>query len=424
MKHFKIHQSQEDYEEYIDIKEADEIGYPRVDWIEGNERCTYLGSKPPHDYSKDYLTVEALEDGIINFSGPEYGYNFQQNNITSVSYSTDGGKTWITETDFSERIDIVVQVRKGDKVLWKGTAKQYGELSNDISIGLSSSKTVSISGNIMSMIWGDDFKTNSEFKENTHDVFYGFISNEFHGYSQVIDASNLILPAINLVTGCYRKLFSECGTLEIPPRLPSANLAESCYSGMFFYCPTLKEAPELLATTLASNCYDSMFNGCRSLENAPQLPATTLTDYCYYNMFAGCTSLTAAPNLPATTLADSCYYQMFGGCTSLIYVPELPATTLADNCYAGMFFRCTALTIAPELPAVTLISNCYVTMFSGCTSLNYIKMLATDISATNCLVSWVDGVAASGTFIKNANTTIPTGTSGIPSGWTVQTASE
>ena len=51
-------------------------------------------------------------------------------------------------------------------------------------------------------------------------------------------------------------------------------------------------------------------------------------------------------------------------------------------------------------------------------------MLATDISATYCLAGWVDGVAASGTFIKDANTTIPTGTSGIPTGWTVQTASE
>lgn len=54
-------------------------------------------------------------------------------------------------------------------------------------------------------------------------------------------------------------------------------------------------------------------------------------------------------------------------------------------------------------------------------SVNYIKMMATDTSATSCLYSWVSGVNSSGTFIKNANTTIPTGTSGIPSGWTVLT---
>jgi hypothetical protein len=53
--------------------------------------------------------------------------------------------------------------------------------------------------------------------------------------------------------------------------------------------------------------------------------------------------------------------------------------------------------------------------------LNYIKMLATDISATDCLTNWVSGVASSGTFVKDLNmTTLSNGTSGIPSGWTVE----
>ena len=46
-------------------------------------------------------------------------------------------------------------------------------------------------------------------------------------------------------------------------------------------------------------------------------------------------------------------------------------------------------------------------------------MLATDISASNCLTDWVYNVASSGTFYKAAGVTIPTGVSGIPSGWTV-----
>ena len=52
-------------------------------------------------------------------------------------------------------------------------------------------------------------------------------------------------------------------------------------------------------------------------------------------------------------------------------------------------------------------------------------MLATDISASNCLYSWTSGVASVGTFIKHPNMNdLPTGTSGIPYGWTVETASE
>jgi hypothetical protein len=48
-------------------------------------------------------------------------------------------------------------------------------------------------------------------------------------------------------------------------------------------------------------------------------------------------------------------------------------------------------------------------------------MLATDISASNCLYSWVNGVASSGTFVKNsAMTSLSSGTSGIPEGWVVE----
>jgi hypothetical protein len=63
-------------------------------------------------------------------------------------------------------------------------------------------------------------------------------------------------------------------------------------------------------------------------------------------------------------------------------------------------------------------------MFYGCSKLNYIKMLATNISASNCLNSWVSGVSSTGTFVKNvAATWNVTGNNGIPSGWTVETAS-
>jgi hypothetical protein len=85
-----------------------------------------------------------------------------------------------------------------------------------------------------------------------------------------------------------------------------------------------------------------------------------------------------------------------------------------------MFRGCTNLTTAPELPATTLADSCYYAMFRGCSKLNYIKMLATDISTYSCLNNWVNGVSSTGIFIKNpAMTILPTGASGIPSGWTV-----
>ena len=118
-----------------------------------------------------------------------------------------------------------------------------------------------------------------------------------------------------------------------------------------------------------------------------------------------------------------CFYQMFLNCTSLTTSPELPATTLTSNCYTAMFNGCSSLITAPELPATILVSFCYIAMFMNCTKLNYIKMLATDISATACLNNWVSGVSSTGTFVKDSNMTLlPTGSSGIPEGWTVQDA--
>ena len=142
-------------------------------------------------------------------------------------------------------------------------------------------------------------------------------------------------------------------------------------------------------------------------------------------MFCGCTSLTLAPEIAVTTLgSESSLYQMFYNCTSLVNPPSrLPATTLTKSCYNEMFRGCTSLTSVPLLPATTLAQNCYYRMFYGCTNLSSIKCLATNISATSCLYQWVNGVAASGTFVKDPNmTSWPSGVSGIPSGWTVQDA--
>jgi hypothetical protein len=64
-------------------------------------------------------------------------------------------------------------------------------------------------------------------------------------------------------------------------------------------------------------------------------------------------------------------------------------------------------------------------MFSDCTSLSYIKAMFTTTPSSSYTRDWVKNVKASGTFVKNsAATWNVTGNNGIPSGWTVETASE
>ena len=108
----------------------------------------------------------------------------------------------------------------------------------------------------------------------------------------------------------------------------------------------------------------------------------------------------------------------------MVQAPELPATTLASYCYQYMFEGCTSLTTAPELPATTLEKRCYESMFKGCTKLNYIKAMFITTPSASYASNWVNGVAATGTFVKNSAATWNVrGVNGIPSGWTITTAS-
>ena len=142
------------------------------------------------------------------------------------------------------------------------------------------------------------------------------------------------------------------------------------------------------------------------------------------NLLGSCMSLLGNERLIKNkTLegADRVFVYLFNSCP-IVSVSEdfLPATILSESCYDRMFSDCTNLVNAPTLPATTLANHCYDHMFANCTKLNHIKMLATDISASNCLLNWVNGVASSGTFVKNPEATWEVyGDNGIPNGWKV-----
>ena len=323
----------------------------------------------PLNWADEYLTFVALEDGKFTF-----GYN-------GVSYSLDNGKTW-TELPADTESPTVTA---GNKIMWKG---HFGDALYD---AFKTTGKFDVQGNVMSLLYGDDFKGQTDLSGYSHTIFISLFMS-----TQVVNAKNLSLPA--------------------------TTLGYACYNSMFAGCTSLITAPELPATTLTDSCYFGMFEQCTSLVTAPELPATTLTDSCYGHMFAGCTSLVTAPELPATTLANSCYQDMFSGCTSLTTAPVLPATTLVNGCYNSMFQGCTSLITAPVLPATTLVNGCYNYMFNECYSLKYIKAMFTTSPVGNYTAAWVWNVAETGTFVKNSAATWDvTGDSGIPSGWTVVT---
>lgn len=382
----------------------------------GNNLVWEKAGEAGPDYSKEYFCIEAVENCDIIFEPyqqkVEPGLVFEYIIFRYAAYDRPP-MDFLYDEFVNGNYDVFdpysdtllnISLDRGDIVYMIGNMN-YGVSNYNSSISniFTFSGKVNLSGNIMSLTHGLHINTlEPTAPENLPEKTYtsssqGELARLFTN-QPVVDAGNLVLS--------------------------SRNLHEYTYYQMFYGCTYLTTPPELSATILANSCYREMFKGCSSLTTAPKLPATTLSPNCYRAMFSGC-AFTIAPTLPATTLAAYCYYYMFENCTSLTNVQAtLPATTLKNYCYQAMFTGCTSLTTAPELPATTLTNYCYRQMFQGCTSLRYVKCLATDISASNCTAYWLKTVSSSGTFVKPSSMTKwTTGTSGIPSGWTVQTAS-
>ena len=231
--------------------------------------------------SNKYLTIEALEDGLtVSFSNPsQYSLNGTDWNKISAYTKTPA-------------------ISSGGKIYFKAE----GLTPNDRNgIGkFTVSKRFNLSGNVMSMLFGDE----AEGKTDLTGYNYAFC-NMFKSRTELVSVSKNFLPATTLTIYCYRYMFDGCTSLVTAPELPATNLADSCYNYMFYNCTSLVTAPELPATELTSYCYNAMFDGCTSLTTV-ELPATTLANYCYGSMFQNCTSLNYIKMLAIDISAKGC----------------------------------------------------------------------------------------------------------------------
>lgn len=206
--------------------------------------------------SSKYLTIEALEDGLtVSLSHNRCQYSLNMTDWNNLPANTT------TPT-----------INSGNKIYFK-SEKLIPDQLNGIGT-FTVSKPFNLSGNVMSMLFGDE----AEDKTDLTGYDYAFLN-------------------------------------------------------LFFKTPVVNVSPNFLpAVILVNSCYSYMFYGCTSLVTAPILPATTLAGACYYFMFQECTSLVTAPELPATTLVTYCYNRMFQGCTSLNYIKMLATNINASNC--------------------------------------------------------------------------------------------
>ena len=298
-------------------------------------------------YSSKYFTIESLEDGnVVSIK------NVSCDTLPVFYYSTNDGQTWDSITAEKSKTKAVVTINNGSKVLFKCTQASLSVAWNYYNC-FQCSKNYIVYGNVMSLIWGDSFISNNEFASNTCANLVALFRDDTH----IINASNLILPAL----------------------------------------------------TIPGQGYNGMFRGCSNLRKAPKLPATTFLKYTgtttggnYSSMFEGCINLEKAPDLPATTLEVECYQRMF--CmnrNSRITTPKM--------------------TKSPVLSAAIVPEKAYNDMFKGNGNLAEVTCLATNISASNAVQNWLTNTSLTGTFYKAASMTSwpRSGNNGIPSQWEV-----
>jgi len=236
MKHLRVFETETAYD-----SEVSEFEYPTVSFVQDIDDVRYM-VKP--DYSKDYLIFEALEDGTFTLTVPA---SIDSARMTSVSYSTDNGETWTdTAIDNTAQTITTPTITSGSKVLWKGVGNQMSKnTSNNNYSYFSSTGNFNVRGNIMSLLYGDDFQNNTSFNSGSN---YNF-SYIFKDATKLTDAVNLILPATTLTTYCYSNMFSGCTSLATAPALPATTLATNCYRYMFQNCSNLNYIKAMFTTT-------------------------------------------------------------------------------------------------------------------------------------------------------------------------------
>lgn len=254
-----------------------------------SEEICYEEVEPVPPVPQGYLTFEILSAGTIN-----YYRQYDHVPAANIYYSKDRGATW-TELNTETIMDVQsFDVEAGDEVWFKGnnTSYAYNHFSG-------STAEFNIKGNIMSLVYGDDFEGETEFPEGT--TFQMLFER-----TKVRNAEDLIIPSTSVGNHCFYMTFYQCWLLQTAPELPATTLGTGCYYSMFERCGSLVSAPELPATTLAEACYRSMFSGCYSLENAPELPASTLQEECYYTILSGCSMIDTVTCLATDISAYQC----------------------------------------------------------------------------------------------------------------------
>lgn len=257
----------------------------------------------PFEFSLNGESWQPLKGNVIVAPGQEISFRTTMEHEMSSEYdpaeisessiilSVKGRSMDLTESEIIDNWDNHVY----------GNPNACGESFDSLElVSMESEKTVSkfnVYGNIMSIVTPNFTAADT--------IPYRHYFNGFFAGMQIQDASNLVLPAINLTNYCYREMF-RASTLVLPPSiLPKKNFSElnGCYYAMFRYCKNLIKTPILMiATTNEEGEYGEekqSYNLCMdmfsytNLIEGPELRQFRIQDggYNYARMCYGCENI-------------------------------------------------------------------------------------------------------------------------------------
>jgi hypothetical protein len=179
MKHLKLFEKNSDYQAFID-----QMIFPNVSYIRDIMKIYYnTNSSVSEDWYSNYLTIEALEDDLT-----------ASLSTNACEYRIDDG-SWNNLSAGSNTASI----NKGQTLSFRGN------LTPTSSSGIGTftiSKKCNLKGNIMSLLYGDEFEGQTDLTGKTS-AFYQL----FKGCTNVVKANKLILPATTLEISCYYRMF-------------------------------------------------------------------------------------------------------------------------------------------------------------------------------------------------------------------------
>lgn len=206
------------------------------------------------DISKRYLTFEALEDVTIVI------ITQAESEGSSITFycKVDNEKNWqskIARVGFN-RATSLCSLQAGQKLQIYCNRNHYYDYNVQIKFNINN--RVNISGNILSIFYGEQFADYDSFPVPIG-TQAASARNLFNS-CKIVDASNLILPN-TAPTNCYYQMFYNCTTLTTAPTLPATTLNSGCYTNMFNGCSSLNYIKALFTTTPMSTYTKNWVNG-------------------------------------------------------------------------------------------------------------------------------------------------------------------